>query len=197
MNPGRIIIISGPSGSGKTTLHKKLLASRRLKGKVVKSISATTRPRRENEIPGRDYIFLGRADFLKKKRAGYFLESQKVFDFYYGTPATNVKKLLRTGKYVLLCIDVKGAKVVWRKHPDALKIFIKTPTLNVLKERLRKRGTENSRDLALRLRTARQELQQARHYDYVLVNDDLGTTCARLEKWVSDHIRRPKAKSTD
>src|SRR5689334_16611038 len=113
MSSGRIIIISGPSGSGKTTLHKKLLASRRLKGKVVKSISATTRPRREGEIDGRDYIFLNQDDFVKKQKTGYFLESQKVFDYYYGTPAQNVEALLKKGKYVLLCIDVKGAKVVW------------------------------------------------------------------------------------
>lgn len=194
MTPGRIIIISGPSGSGKTTLHKKLLASRKLDGKVVKSISVTTRPRREREVHGRDYIFMERKDFLKKQKAGYFLESQKVFDYYYGTPRKNVEALLKAGKYVLLCIDVKGAKVVWRKQPDALKVFIKTPTLKVLKERLKKRGTENPKDLAVRLKTARKELQQAKHYDCVLVNDDLRNTCARLERWVDDRVRPSKGK---
>ena len=102
MKIGRIIIISGPSGSGKTTLYKKLLASRKLKDKVVKSISVTTRSRRSGEVDGRDYIFLKSEEFLQKREKGYFLESQKVFDSYYGTPAENVKKLLQAGKYVLL-----------------------------------------------------------------------------------------------
>lgn len=194
MTPGRLIIISGPSGSGKTTLHKKLLASRKLDGKIVKSISVTTRPRRDKEVHGQDYIFMNQDDFLKRQKTGYFLESQKVFDYYYGTPRKNVEELLKAGKYVLLCIDVKGAKVVWRKQPDALRVFIKTPTLKVLKERLKKRGTETPKDLAVRLKTARQELTQAKHYDCVLVNDDLRSTCARLERWVYDHVRPSKVK---
>ena len=193
MTPGRIIIISGPSGSGKTTLHKKLLASRGLKGLVVKSISATTRPRRKGEISGRDYLFLGKKDFLEKQKTGYFLESQKVFDYYYGTPAKNVEDLLKKGKYVLLCIDVKGARVVWRKYPDAVKIFVKVPTMRILRERLRKRGTENFKDLSVRLKTARQELRQAKQYDCVLVNDDLRKTCARLVRWVSAQVKPGQA----
>jgi guanylate kinase len=185
---GRIIIISGPSGSGKTTLHKKLLASAKLKGKVVKSVSMTTRSRRAGEKPGRDYIFISPRQFESKQKAGHFLESQKVFDYHYGTPAGNVKKLLRKGKYVLLCIDVKGAKEVWQKCPDAFKVFIRTPTLAILKERLKKRGTENPQDLKVRLNTARHELAQAKHYDYVIVNDDLAKAYRKLEKWVSTQL---------
>ena len=188
MKPGRIIIVSGPSGSGKTTLHKKLLASRELKGKVVKSISMTTRPRRDGEVHGRDYIFTSPKSFLAKQSAGYFLESQKFFDSYYGTPARNVKQLLRQGKYVLLCIDVKGAREVWQKCPDAFKVFIKTPNLQVLRERLKKRGTERPQDLALRLKTARQELSQAKDYDYVIVNDDLPKAYRKLERWIASQL---------
>lgn len=188
IKPGRIIIVSGPSGSGKTTLHKKLLASRKLKGKVVKSVSVTTRPRRPGERAGRDYIFLTPKPFLAKQAAGQFLESQKVFDYYYGTPARNVEQLLRKGKCVLLCIDVKGAREVWQKYPAALKVFIKTPTLKVLGDRLKKRGTERLKDLALRLKTARQELAQAPYYDYVIVNDELKKAYRKLENWLCNQL---------
>lgn len=194
MKPGRIIIVSGPSGSGKTTLHKMLLASRKLKGKVIKSVSVTTRPRRPGEIAGRDYIFMGRKKFLAKQAAGDFLESQKVFDAHYGTPVRKVDQLLRQGKNVLLCIDVKGARQVWQKRPDAFKIFIKTPTMRVLKQRLKKRGTERPKDLELRLKTARQELAQARHYDYVIVNDDLKKAYRKLENWISAQLRLNEVK---
>ena len=129
MRKGKIIIISGPSGSGKTTLHKKLLLSRRLKRKLVKSVSVTTRPKRPLEKHGRDYLFISKKDFFKKRRAGYFLESKKVFDRYYGTPRKAVDKILKKGKNVLLCIDVKGAKTVFIKRPKAVKIFIKAPSI--------------------------------------------------------------------
>jgi guanylate kinase len=104
MAKGRIVIISGPSGSGKTTLHKMLLESPLLRGKLVKSISATTRPNRPGEKNGRDYLFISVKMFLYKINAGQFLEWQKVFDNYYGTPKKAAKELLSTGKHVLLCI---------------------------------------------------------------------------------------------
>lgn len=190
MNKGRIIIISGPSGSGKTTLHKKLLLSRRFKGKLVKSISATTRPKRLGEKNGRDYLFLTKKDFLTKRRAGYFLEWQKVFDNYYGTPNKFVQELLRSGKSVLLCIDVKGAKVVRRKCPDAVKIFIKTPSWGILKKRLENRNSESRKDLQLRLRVAKKEMQEAKFYDHIVVNDVLPSALKKLQLIVAAEIRK-------
>ena len=184
MRKGKIIILSGPSGSGKTTLHKKLLASKKLKGKLVKSISATTRPRRSREKNGRDYLFLTLKQFLDKIRRGYFLEWQKVFDHYYGTPRNYVEKLLKKGKNVLLCIDVKGAAVVRRACPEAVTIFIKAPALSILKKRLMARGSESKEDLRLRLKTARQELLEAKKYQYVIVNDDLRRSLKELESVV-------------
>ena len=123
---GKIFILSGPSGSGKTSLYKKLLESQR---RVVKTISVTTRRRRPGEKDGRDYFFVSPRMFFYKKRRGLFLETQKIFDHYYGTPKKCVADFLRGGKNVLLCIDVKGAKVVRRKFPKAISIFIKTPSL--------------------------------------------------------------------
>ena len=185
---GRIVIISGPSGSGKTTLQKKLLESEKLKEELIKSISATTRPKRKEEQHGRDYLFLSTERFLQKKKVGHFLESQKVFRYYYGTPEKNVRDLLKIGKNVLLCIDVKGAKVVQKKYPDVLKIFIKTPSLQILKERLLARGTEDKKDLKLRLEIARKELKESKRYNFIVVNDNLQKTYAKLELIICQHL---------
>ena len=156
MKKGKIIILSGPSGSGKTTLYKRLLASRDFKDRLAKSISVTTRPRRPGEKNGRDYFFVSPRMFLAKKRAGHFFESQKVFNNYYGTPNKYVRDLLKAGKNVLLCIDVRGAKTVCQKYPDAVRIFIKTPSLRILKRRLEGRRSEHKDNVALRLKRVRE-----------------------------------------
>ena len=188
MRKGRIFIISGPSGSGKTTLHKKLLLSKQLKGLLIKSISATTRPRRTAERHGRDYLFLGKEEFLRKKARGYFLEWQKVFDNYYGTPRRSVEKLLRRGRNVLLCIDVKGAKVASRRYPDTVKIFIQAPSLAVLRKRLSQRGSETKKDLVLRLAIARREMREAKHYDHIVINDKFANAVRKLELIITKEL---------
>ncbi len=179
------VIISGPSGSGKTTLHKALLESPVLKGKLVKSLSATTRNRREGERHGRDYLFLSVPVFEDRIKRGYFLEWEKVFDNYYGTPKRQALNLLKKGQHVLLCIDVKGAKQVWSKYPKALKIFIKTPNIKVLESRLRQRASESNETLSLRLKVAKEELKQAKYYDHRVVNGHLGKAKRELEDLVA------------
>lgn len=188
MKKGRIVILSGPSGSGKTTLHSRLLKSPQLKGKIIKSVSATTRPKRPHEKEGQDYLFISKKMFLHKRRLGYFLESEKVFNDYYGTPKKQVQALLRKGKNVLLCIDVKGARTVRRKYPEALKIFIKPPSFKELRKRLTTRGTETRRDLAFRLRTAKKELLDAKDYDFIVVNDVLPKAYKKLEDILGRHL---------
>ena len=177
---GRVVILSGPSGSGKTTLHKALLESPGLKGKLVKSISATTRARREGERNGKDYIFLTKPMFESRISKGHFLEWEKVFDNYYGTPKRNVLALLKKGKHVLLCIDVKGARNIKEEFPTAVSLFIKTPTMKVLQERLRQRASETHENLQLRLRVAKAELKEAKRYDHVIINGRLDKACRDL-----------------
>jgi guanylate kinase len=191
MAKGKIVIISGPSGSGKTTLHKMLLDSPAFKGKLVKSISITTRQRREDEKNGKDYIFVTPKRFLFKIRAKHFLEWQKVFDNHYGTPKKNVRDLLKSGKNVLLCIDVKGAEIIRKAFPDAISIFIKTPSLAVLKKRLEKRAQDSQESKELRLRIAKEELAQAKQYDHRIVNDNLQSAYRQLEKIVSQALLPP------
>jgi guanylate kinase len=180
----RIVIISGPSGCGKTTLHKALLVCPLLKGKLVKSISATTRPKRRGERSGRDYMFLSTKTFEERIKKGYFLEWEKVFDHYYGTPKKPALDLLKKGINVLLCIDVKGARTVAREFPQALKIFIKAPSLKVLEARLKARGSETRESLGVRLKIARRELKEATHYNHVVINADLNKALRSLENIV-------------
>ncbi len=187
-NKGRIVIISGPSGSGKTTLHKRLLESPRLKGRLVKSISATTRSRRPTEKKGREYLFLTPRMFEYKVRQGHFLEWQKVFGNYYGTPKRQALALVNQGTHVLLCIDVKGAKEVCKEFPRALKIFIKTPSLKVLRHRLTHRASETQETLATRLKVAKEELNEAKHYDHIVVNGHLDHATRDLERIVCQEL---------
>ena len=184
----RIVIISGPSGCGKTTLHKALLVSPALKNKLVKSISATTRSKRPGERPGKDYLFLSTETFENRIKQGYFLEWERVFDNYYGTPKKQALNLLKKGINVLLCIDVKGAKTVRQEFPQALKIFIKAPSMKVLETRLKTRGSESKESLALRLKVARKELKEAKYYDHVIINNDLNKALALLQQMVCSDL---------
>ena len=190
---GRVIIISGPSGSGKTTLHKALLQSPKLKGRLVKTISATTRPKRPGERQGRDYLFLSPKVFEQRIAKGYFLEWEKVFDDYYGTPKRQVAEFLKKGKSVLLCIDVKGARHVRQQLFRAAGIFIKTPSMKVLRQRLKQRASESHDDLNFRLKVARQELKEAGKYEHVVVNDHLSTACRKLERIVCRLLEDPQS----
>jgi len=184
----RIVIISGPSGCGKTTLHKALLVSPLLKGRVVKSISATTRNKRPGEKPGKDYLFLSRKIFEDRIKKGYFLEWEKVFEHYYGTPKKQVLNLLKKRINVLLCIDVKGARAVAREFPEALKVFIKAPSMKILAARLKARGSESAESLDLRLKVARKELKEAKQYDYVVINADLNKALENLQQIVCNEL---------
>ena len=182
---GKIIILSGPSGSGKTTLYKRILSTT---SKLVKTISVTTREPRPGERQGHDYFFVTQKQFFYKRKAGHFLESQKVFDNYYGTPKKQVKDFLKKGRNVLLCIDVKGAKIVRRTFPEAITIFIKSPSLRELKKRLQQRGSESLRCIQLRLKTAREELKESINYNYIIVNDNLSKTNRKLRALIQSIV---------
>ncbi len=187
---GKIIILSGPSGSGKTTLYKKILKDPLFRKRLFKVTTATTRPPREKERKGKDYIFLTRKQFFLRKKAGYFLESEKVFDNYYGTPKKSVQTLLREGKDVLLCIDVKGAKTISRQFPQAIKIFVKAPSVRILKKRLQSRGVESKEALGLRLKIARQELKESSKYHYIILNDDLKDCYQNMRAVLRECLRK-------
>ncbi len=169
----RVVVLSGPSGSGKSTIVDRLVARQPVK--LVKAISATTRPPRPGEVDGKDYFFLSREEFQRRLDAGQFLEWAEVHDSgqLYGTLLSEIERARREGGWALLEIDVQGALRVMEIYPDAITIFLTTPSQEEYERRLRARGTESEESIRRRLQTARQELQFADRYRYRVVNDDL------------------------
>ena len=187
MTKGPLIILSGPSGSGKTTVTSRLLAGSALP--LRQSISATTRAPRPGEIDGVHYYFLTPEEFRRKLDAGDFLEWAQVFGDYYGTPREAVERMRDQGIGQLLVIDVQGAAQVRKSCPDLTSIFLTTPSLKVLEERLRARHSEDEPRIQQRLTTARTELSRAGEYNYQVVNDDLETTVRELRSIITPLFR--------
>ncbi|HUG94090.1 MAG TPA: guanylate kinase [Planctomycetaceae bacterium] len=171
--PFRVVVLSGPSGSGKTTIVSRLLGDPRLP--LVKSISATTRPRRAGEIDGRHYYFLSQEEFDRRRADGEFLECAEVHGAgsWYGTLKSEIDRARQLGGWAFLEIDVEGALNVMREYPDALTIFLTTPSDDEYERRLRSRGTESDDQIERRLATARRELTFIDRYRHSVVNDDL------------------------
>ncbi len=170
MSQGRLFVVAGPSGAGKGTLIEELL---RRYHTASLSISATTRKPRQGETDGVQYYFLDEQEFRDAARKGMFLEWAEVHGNLYGTPRAKVERELARGRDVILEIDVQGARQVREKAKGAVSIFVQTPSIRVLEERLRKRGTEGERELQKRLRNAREESREKDDYDYVVLNDEL------------------------
>ena len=187
------IILSAPSGGGKTTIAKTLLGRRKDLGY---SVSCTTRAPRPTEVPGRDYYFISRAEFLAKREEGAFAESAVVHGNLYGTLRSEVERVLAAGTHVVMDIDVQGAVQFMRAFPHSVTIFILPPSAEVLLERLRARKTESAAQLAARLQSALQELQQVAEYEYIVVNDDLERAVASVESIIdAETVSRERVKN--
>lgn len=171
--PGRLVVVSGPSGAGKTTVMKRVFECASLP--LAQSVSATTRPPRPGEKNGVHYHFVQPQEFASLKQGGEFLECFEVFGsgHWYGTLRREVATGLADGKWVVLEIDVQGARAVAAQYPDAITIFIRPGSEQELERRLRGRGTETEEALRRRLDHARWELGQASGYRFVVINDDL------------------------
>lgn len=174
---GRLFVLSAPSGSGKTTVLHALLRRER---NAVRSTSATTRAPRRGERHGRDYLFLSPRRFLQVRKDGGFLESARILGHWYGTPRRPIEQALRAGRNVFLGIDIQGARSVRRSGLPVTTIFLPPPSWKVLSERLRRRGTETSRQIQQRLRLARREMKEVERYDYAVVNDRLQDAVAAI-----------------
>lgn len=166
------IIISAPSGSGKTTICKYL---QKLDSSINFSVSCTTRQKRANEVEGKDYFFITNEEFEKKINDAKFIEWEQIHgNFYYGTLKSTLEKAINEDKRILLELDVKGATSVKKLYPNkSLSIFIEPPSVEVLKLRLEKRGTDNEERIIKRLERLESELSYKSNFDYHVINDDL------------------------
>lgn len=167
---GLLVVLSAPAGCGKDTV---LAEVKKVDENVKQSISMTTRFPREGEKDGVDYYFTSQEDFENKIKENGFLEYVKYGVNYYGTPKKAIEELVESGKTVILKIEVEGAGNVRKIYPDAVSIFIMPPSLTELSRRLKNRGTETEEDICRRLKIAEDEMQRAKEYNYIVINDDL------------------------
>ncbi|MFM8476485.1 MAG: guanylate kinase [Planctomycetaceae bacterium] len=176
----RIVVLSGPSGSGKTTLVRLLID--RAPVRLVKSVSATTRPPRPGEIHGDDYWFLSPAEFRSRLEHGDFIEHAEVFSsgYLYGTLRSELDRAHNRDGWAFLEIDVEGARKVVQQYPQAVTIFLRTPSPAEFERRLRARGTESEDVIQRRLAVAERELSQAPLYRYIVVNDQLESAVTEI-----------------
>lgn len=178
MSKGFLLIISGPAGTGKGTVCKEVLERNK---DILYSISATTRKPRVGEIDGVNYFFIDEEEFNKKIENNEFLEYAYVHTNHYGTPRDFVIDKINNGETVLLEIDVQGALQVKKNYSEAVLVFILPPTMEELKNRIVKRGTESEEDINRRFKNAFKELDCIEEYDYFVVNDKIEDAVSDIE----------------
>lgn len=185
----KVIIVSAPSGAGKTTLVKHLLEQF---PQLEFSISACSRPPRKNEINGKDYYFISVEEFQKKIKENQFIEWEEVYpNRYYGTLKTEIERIWNKNHVVLFDVDVKGGinlKKIFNKN--AISIFIAPPSIEILKTRLEKRGTENAESIKIRLEKAKYEMTFANQFDYIIVNDNLNEAKENISTLIKNYIKQ-------
>ena len=183
MDKPLLVVISGPSGAGKGTLVKRLCE---INPEIKLSVSATTRAPRNGERHGKNYFFITREEFEKMIAKDKFLEYAKAYDNYYGTPKEYVDKWLETND-VVLEIEMQGAGQIKKKMPDALLIFIVPPSLSELYRRLKGRKSETDEQLKKRTDAARDELDMAVNYDYIVINDEVDKATLKIKNIIEAH----------
>lgn len=186
---GKLIIFSAPSGAGKTTIVHWLM--KQVRG-LAFSISATSRKIRPGEVDGKDYHFLSVKEFKQKIRDNAFVEWEEVYENqFYGTLISEVERLRNEGKHVVFDVDVKGGMNIKRLYGnDALAIFIQPPSIEELEKRLRSRNTDSDESIRKRVKKAGYELQYAKHFDEVIVNDNLEEAKQKTREIVTEFLGR-------
>ena len=183
---GRLIVISAPSGSGKTTIARAII---KLHPGLRFSVSATTRKMREGEKEGEDYYFLTKEEFTRRVRADEFVEWEELFGNFYGTLKSELDAAIRENRHLLFDVDVKGGLSIKREYPEALMIFIRTPGMEVLRQRLLNRKTETEELLAKRLERVPMELEMGNAYEHQVINDDLERAIRDVDGIISRYLQ--------
>ncbi len=174
-----LVVLSSPSGGGKTTICQRILKKHK---DYIHFVSATTRKRRKGERQDRDYLFLTEEEFRRKIRKREFVEWAWVHGNRYGTLKKFATKARREGKTALFVLDVQGGMALKKKYPQSVLIFLLPPSMEELKRRLTKRGTERTQEMKKRLKTALKEIDFWSKYDYVVINKNLSQTVKSVEK---------------
>ena len=184
-----MLVLSSPSGAGKTTIAQRLLKADK---NVRMSVSVTTRPQRENELPGKDYHFVDTKTFQQMQKNGELLEYATVFGHFYGTPREKVEKLLAGGNDIVFDIDWQGAQQITEKaRDDVVKIFILPPSTKELERRLKNRAQDSEDVVATRMKNSASEISHWAEYDYVLINQTLDHTMKQVLTILSaERLRR-------
>jgi guanylate kinase len=184
----KLIVFSAPSGSGKTTIVRHLLGIEKFN--LEFSISATSREKRGEEVDGKDYYFLSADEFKSKIKNNEFLEWEEVYrDNFYGTLKTEVERIWAKGKHVIFDIDVSGGLRIKRKFPEqTLAVFVKPPSIDALKIRLKKRKTESEDKINMRVAKASAELATAPLFDVIVVNDELEKALQEAEVLIDSFV---------
>lgn len=172
LHRGLLFVISGPAGTGKTTLVQMLEEEFPC---VKRSVTYTTRPKREEGEHLDSYHFISEEEFIKKIQEGFFLEHVKVFDHYYGTDKSIAEESMKTNKHVVLVIDTQGLRILVEKNVPLISIFLSPPSHEELEARLKNRKTETEGQMLTRLKWSENELEMIPWYDYHIINDDLIT----------------------
>jgi guanylate kinase len=190
MVKGKLIVFSAPSGSGKTTIVKHLLGLEKLN--LEFSISAASRSPRGEEVHGKDYYFLSLEEFKNKISNEEFLEWEEVYrDNFYGTLKSEVARIWEKGKHVIFDIDVVGGLDIKRIYPErTLSVFVKPPSVEELKNRLKKRSTETEEKINMRLAKASVELATAPQFDFIIENDELNVALKEAENLVASFLQK-------
>lgn len=175
---GQVFVITAPSGTGKTTIINIV---RKNIGGIGYCVSHTTRKPREGEVNGLHYYFVDRAEFEGMIEAHEFVEWALVYDHLYGTSISSINRELSSAKDLLMDLDIQGAKEIKRRFPESRSIFILPPSMEILKERLKKRPTDKEIDIDLRMKKAVGEIQGCREYDFIVLNDDLNQAAREIE----------------
>jgi len=186
VNRGLLLVISAPSGAGKTTIVREVL--QRFPSFEF-SVSATTREMRPGEINGRDYFFLSKSDFENKIAGGELVEYEEIYSNYYGTLKGEIERAISAGENIVFDVDVKGGLSIKKKFPQAVTIFIKPPSFEILKERLEMRGSETKEQIERRLKRVPMELEKGEFYDYIIINDDLERAVSEVSEIINNKMK--------